>query len=365
MFQTVLFIGLGLIGGSIARKWKQVHPESRIMAFSDSAAPLEEAKADGVVDLILERLDERVSAADFILLCAPVSVNAGYLERLRGLLKPGALISDVGSTKTAIHEEASRLQLEEHFIGGHPMAGSERTGYACSRANLLENAYYMITPSAKSSAEQIRLMERFASDLDAVPMVLNYRDHDYAVAAVSHVPHLIAAGLVNLVKDSDTADQIMRRIAAGGFKDITRIASSSPEMWEQISMTNREQIIPLMERYVSSLQDMIAAMKNGNREEIGRTFIRSGAYRNAIPETGRGTLQPEYSLFCDIPDRPGAISVVAALLSYEEISIKNIGINHNRERQDGTLKIEFHDEKACARATECLTRHHFPVYPRK
>lgn len=365
MFHTVAFIGLGLIGGSIARKIKEVSPDTYIMAYARTKSTLETAKADGTIDLILSGIDAALSRCELILLCTPVSYNAGYLRAIRPFLQPGCIVSDVGSTKTAIHKEVAALHMEEQFIGGHPMAGSERTGYACSKASLLENAYYMLTPTEKSRQEDIDRMVSFAKELAAIPMVLDCRQHDYSVAAISHVPHLIAAGLVNLVADSDSKEQVMKQIAAGGFKDITRIASSSPVMWEQICMTNRDNIVSLLEDYIHSMQRIVTDLKQNNGPAIADCFTRSGTYRSSISDTGSGTLNPEFALFCDIPDRAGAISVIAALLSFEEISIKNIGINHNREHQDGTLKIEFHDKKACDQAAGCLEYHHYTVYRKR
>lgn len=365
MFHTIAFIGLGLIGGSIARKVRQTHPTTRIMAYDKAKQTLEAAKSDGTIDIILDGIDENLSQCDLIILCTPVSFNESYLRAVKPYLSPNCIVSDVGSTKTAIHETVIELDMEAQFIGGHPMAGSERTGYACSKPNLLENAYYVITPTFKSLQSDIDRMIDFARSLSALPLVLDYKEHDYSVAAISHVPHLIAAGLVNLVADSDSKDQVMKRIAAGGFKDITRIASSSPVMWEQICMTNRDNIISLLEDYISSMQQIVTNLKDHDSTAIYDCFKRSGTYRNSISDRGNSTLNPEFALFCDIPDKAGAISVIASLLSFEEISIKNIGINHNRELQEGTLKIEFHDQKACDRATACLEYHHYKIYRKR
>ena len=358
---SVAFIGFGLIGGSIARKLKETRPDVRLCAFSRSREALEAAVSDGNLDEILDVIDQRIGACDLILLCTPVIFNAEYLAAVKPFVGGSCIISDVGSTKSAIHEEVKKLSLEEYFVGGHPMAGSERTGYACSRANLLENAYYVITPTDKCGRERVEAMIRFAESLSAIPLELDYRRHDEAVAAISHVPHLVAASLVNLVAASDT-DGIMKQIAAGGFKDITRIASSSPEMWQQICMTNQPAIIPLMERYRDLISDVITALKTNDGQAIFDDFVSSGAYRGSIEDRGSATMNPEYSIFCDLPDKPGAISVIVSLLTYENISIKNIGINHNRELQEGTMKIEFHNKKACEKAAACLADHHFPVY---
>ena len=209
-------------------------------------------------------------------------------------------------------------------------------------------------------------MIQFAAGQAAIPLVLDYKNHDYAVAAISHVPHVIASSLVNLVAQSDFPDGTMKKIAAGGFKDITRIASSSPVMWEQILFTNKDNIISLLEDYKRAIDQTITDLKTDNHKDIYDIFESSGAYRSSISDNrGSATMNPEYAIFCDIPDQPGAISVIAALLAFENVSIKNIGINHNREHMAGTIKIEFHDQASCEKATECLEYHHYPVYQKK
>ena len=234
---TAGFIGLGLIGGSIARGLKRSAPDIQIMAYMRTREKLEQAHADGIVDLILDGVDEHLSECDIIFLCTPVEFNESYLRQIRPFLKEGAIVTDVGSTKTSIHETVAALGMESCFVGGHPMAGSEKTGYESSTDHLLENAYYIITPTPHTPASHTDRMVDVAKAIGALPLVLDYHRHDFIVAAISHLPHLIASSLVNLVHDCDSEDQMMKRLAAGGFKDITRIASSSPVMWEQICMS--------------------------------------------------------------------------------------------------------------------------------
>ena len=148
---TFGFIGLGLIGGSIAKGIKRACPTARIMAYMRTRAKLEQAKADGIVDVILDGIGEPLKECDIIFLCTPVEYNAQYLAQIRPFLKPGALITDVGSTKEDIHQVVTKLGMEEVFVGGHPMAGSEKTGYENATDHLLENAYYIVTPTAHSS----------------------------------------------------------------------------------------------------------------------------------------------------------------------------------------------------------------------
>ena len=364
---TIAFIGLGLIGGSLAKGIKRVRPDIRIMAYMRTRSKLEQAKKDGIVDVILDGIDEQLKECDLIFLCTPVEYNAQYLSKIRSYLKPGALITDVGSTKTDIHEEILRQGLTDYFVGGHPMAGSEKTGYENATDHLLENAYYIVTPPEgldQSGSETGNIPPKYAENANriiavaqtvgAIPLVLNYREHDKVVAAISHLPHLVASSLVNLVKDADSPAGTMKRVAAGGFKDITRIASSSPEMWEQICMTNVEPIADMLERYIGSLQEILSEIKGHQGEAIYKLFEKSRNYRNTITDRAKGSVEPSYAFSVDVADEVGAISTIAVILAAKGISIKNIGINNNRERGEGALKIEFYDEASMTAAWKRL-----------
>ncbi len=361
---TFGFIGLGLIGGSIARGIKRACPDAKIMAYMRTQAKLKQAKDDGIVDVILDGIGEPLRECDIIFLCTPVEYNADYLTKIRPFLKPGALISDVGSTKEDIHRAVTKLDMEEIFVGGHPMAGSEKTGYENSTDHLLENAYYIITPTSKSSKEDTDRIVNVATAIGSIPIVLDYHEHDRIVAAISHLPHLIASSLVNLVKDSDNPEGLMKRLAAGGFKDITRIASSSPEMWEQICMTNTDNIIDMMEHYIASLNQILDSLKERRGSDIHELFDTSRLYRNSISENRKGSLAPEYSFTVDIVDEPGAISTLSCILSARGISIGNIGINHNREQGEGALKIVFYDEASMKQAWNQLKKYNYELIPK-
>lgn len=357
------FIGLGLIGGSIARGIKRSRPDAQIMAYMRTRSKLEQAKKDGIVDVILDGVDENLRKCDIIFLCTPVEYNAQYLTAIRPFLKPGAIITDVGSTKTKIHTVVTKMDMEGIFIGGHPMAGSEKTGYESSTDHLLENAYYIITPTALSYQTDIDRMVEIAKLIGSIPIVLDYREHDRIVAAISHLPHLVASSLVNLVKDSDSEAHMMKQLAAGGFKDITRIASSSPVMWEQICMTNTGNLIDMMEAYIASLQNILSDLRAQNAQGIYDLFDTSRTYRNSFGERAKGSIAPEYSFTVDVVDEPGAISTLAVILSARGISISNIGINHNREQGEGALKIVFYNEASMNAAWEALKKYNYELIP--
>ncbi|MDD3253703.1 MAG: prephenate dehydrogenase [Lachnospiraceae bacterium] len=358
---TFGFIGFGLIGGSIAKGIRRACPTARIMAYMRTRSKLEQAQRDGIVDVILDGISDPLKTCDIIFLCTPVEYNAQYLASLRPYLKEGAILTDVGSTKTNIHEVVTRLQMEDCFVGGHPMAGSEKTGYESATDHLLENAYYIITPTAQSREADVERMVEVAKLIGSIPIVLDYREHDRIVAAISHLPHLIASSLVNLVKDNDNEQEQMKRLAAGGFKDITRIASSSPEMWEQICMTNTGNIVQMLERYIGSLEQILTSLQNKEPSAVYDLFDTSRTYRNSISEVTRGSVTPEYSFTVDIVDEPGAISTLSCILSARGISISNIGINHNREHGEGALKITFYNEHSMQAAWDQLKKYNYEL----
>lgn len=358
---TVAFIGLGLIGGSIAKGIKRAQPDVTIMAYMRTRSKLEQAKQDGIVDVILDGIGEELRKCDIIFLCTPVEYNARYLSQIRPYLKPGAILTDVGSTKTDIHQAVTALGMEDCFIGSHPMAGSEKTGYENATDHLLENAYYIITPTSQTKSEDVERMIDIAKLIRSIPIVLDYREHDRITAAISHLPHIIASTLVNLVRTQDNQEHLMKRLAAGGFKDITRIASSSPVMWEQICMTNTANIVQMLETYIASLQQTLQDLQNADSGAVYDLFDTSRVYRNSITDLSKGSVEPDYSFSVDVVDEPGSISTLAVILSSRGISIKNVGINHNRERGEGPLKVTFYDEPSMTRAWEQLERYNYTL----
>lgn len=350
---TIGFIGFGLIGGSIAKILKKNIEGIRIIAYNRSPEPLKQALDDGVIDESVQ-IDKSFEACDFIFLCTPVEYNSVFLAKLKPFVKKGAIVTDVGSVKGYIHETVRELNMEDCFIGGHPMAGSERTGYACSCEMLLENAFYAITPTSGTTQDMLaRYIELVKATL-AIPVVLDPEKHDYSVAGISHVPHVIAAGLVNLVQNSDDKNETMKLLAAGGFKDITRIASSSPKMWEQICTTNTDAICSLLEKYITSLEEIKEVISRKDRDAINDFFSSAREYRNSVIDSRKGPIISEYLIYCDIEDREGALLSVIEKLTANHISIRNIEIVNNRESESGVLKISVGSDKDRLRAIDVL-----------
>lgn len=359
---TCGFIGLGLIGGSIARAIRSAFPTAHIMAYDVHTASLQLALEEQVINEICCDIDASFSSCNYIFLCAPVSCNDTNLLRLKLFLSPKTILSDVGSVKTGIHRQIESLGLKDQFIGGHPMTGSERFGYTNSKASLLENAYYILTPSDTVPDIKLDKYRAFIESIGAIPLILSYEEHDFVTAAISHLPHVIAASLVNLVKKADSEKGIMKMIAAGGFKDITRIASSSPDMWQQICLTNTENISRLLKDYIQYLTEISSCIENRSADTLHDFFDSARQYRDSFINASSGPIKTEHVLTVDIADKPGSIAAIASLLAAHDVSIKNIGINHNRELAEGALRIEFYESKAIEQATSALVEQGYKIH---
>ena len=355
------FIGLGLIGGSIARAIRAADADARIIAYDPDPTAPGQAKEDAVVTTIASEIGEAFTGCDIVFLCAPVAINNENLKRLKPYLSPETTVTDIGSVKGPIHELVRSLSLERQFVGSHPMTGSERAGYQNSKAVLLENAYYILTHTEGVELDRIAQMQSFAELIGAIPLTLTAEEHYYVTGAVSHLPHVISATLVNLIHDADDGMETMKQIAAGGFKDITRISSSSPELWQQICLTNRDHIVPLLDRYIEALREARNTIANRSEDALKDFFARARDYRESFLHAVDGPIARAFVLYVEIADMAGAIAEALTLLSNGGISVKNIGITHNREAAYGAMMLEFYDETALRQAHALLNARGYAV----
>lgn len=359
------FVGLGLIGGSIAKAIRRVFPNYKLIGFDTDTEALQAAKDDGTLDITVHNVKSEFYPCDYIFLCTPVGHNMAYLSILQECLNPDCIITDVGSVKSPIHEMVKTLSMEKRFIGGHPMVGSEKSGYSACHDRLIENAYYFLTPTDKVPQEKVNELNSFIEELGAMTIHLDAVEHDQITAAISHVPHLLACELVHTVRKMDTKDGMLKQLCAGGFKDITRIASSSPEVWEQITISNRKNIAHLLENVIGDLNELLDAINDTENDYINQYFQMAGEYRDSVPETAVGLMQKTHELFLDIPDEPGMLGAAFTLLGQHNINIKNIGIIHNREYEEGCLKLVLHDNESAIQAAQIFREHDYVVYQRK
>ena len=359
---TCTFIGLGLIGGSVAKALKLHNENIFIKVYDSDSKSMELAFREKIADTAYSCINKELCQCDYLFLCAPVSVNIEILEAIAPMLSKDCILTDVGSVKNPIHEKVRELNLHSQFIGGHPMTGSERVGYLNSNAALLENAYYVLTPEPEVSETQTTTFYEFIKSTGSLPLLLNVKRHDETTAAISHLPHLIASSLVNLIKHNDDTNATFKTLAAGGFKDITRIASASPALWQQITLENNYNILTFLSSYIDDLTELKEQLAAGNKDYLYTFFETARDYRDSFIDTRSGPFIKQFVLTVDIPDKSGALADVVNLLANNDISIKNIGIVHNREYQEGVLRMEFYSMEEYKNAIFLLVENQYSVH---
>ncbi|HHW67615.1 MAG TPA: prephenate dehydrogenase [Epulopiscium sp.] len=357
-------IGLGLIGGSLAKALKQKCNINNIIAMDIENSALKKALDEKVINDFTTVVDEHFSDCDLIFICTPVKQISSYVKKLLPFIKDDCILTDVGSTKSVILNELNVIldNTNIHFIGGHPMTGSEKAGYGASKGHLFENAYYILTPQPSTPENKVEQLKNIIVSIGAIPVILSPQDHDLVTASISHVPHILASALVNMVKSLDGKDKYMHKLAAGGFKDITRIASSSPEMWHNICMTNQKEILYVINYLIEILMQFSSAVRNKEDDYIWNFFNSAKQYRDTFSNRSPVPFMKTYEIIVDIIDQPGSIASIATLLSNHGINIKNIGIINSREYENGVLQIIFDDETSQEKSIRLLQEMNYVIY---
>jgi prephenate dehydrogenase len=360
--ERVTIIGLGLIGGSLARALRSKTAISEIIAVDSDASSLGLALEQGIIDKGLAVPDSGVCSSDIIFICTPVKQAIEYIDMLAGKTGDRTIVTDVCSTKSEIMENVEKLREALCFIGGHPMAGTERSGFKNSFAHLFENAYYILTPAAHASQESVKILSSVVESIGAIPLVMTAEEHDMAAAGISHLPHVLAAALVNLVKQADRGSGRMQTLAAGGFRDITRIASSNPGLWESIVLSNKKQVLSLLRQFDKILDEFAQYLEDGCSNEIYNFFSEAGRFRDTVSDHGQGLLPAIHKLIVDVQDKPGIIGEIATILGHNNINIKNINVANSREFEQGCLIITFSDTESVNIAFDLLLQTGYKVF---
>lgn len=362
MFSKIGIVGLGLIGGSLAKAFRNRTSVKTIVAFNRHEDVLLEAKKQGVIDEYATEITDMFKNCDIIFICTPVQNIMEYTEKLLPFISKNCIISDVGSTKWELYQKMKQYSEQFIYIGGHPMTGSERFRYNASKEHLFENAYYILTPDDTIPKETINAFSNLIQSTGAIVVTLSPQEHDYIVASISHVPHIIASALVHNVKNLDTPKQYMHLLAAGGFKDITRIASSSPDMWQGICMENKQQILKVLCSFESIINDIRQKLSQEQYDDIHDYFDTARIYRDSFHSITPKSFVKRYEITVDVLDRPGSIAIIAVLFSSHGINIKNMSIVNNREQEQGALYFAFDTEEDRQKSIELLHNLNYDVF---
>jgi len=280
-FQKITIIGVGLLGGSIGLAARRRKLAREVAGFVRRRASLKDCERAGAVDYATTDLLAAVSNADLVVLCTPLAQMRSLAEQFSPALKKGAIVTDVGSVKADVLRELESLMAKAgaHFVGSHPMAGAEKTGVSASRVDLFRNAVCVLTPTKRTNAAAARKLERFWKVLGARVVKLQPEQHDLFVSRSSHLPHVVAASLANLVLDPKSPKQ-QASLCATGFRDTTRIASGSPEMWRDIALSNRKNIARSVDAFIDELKRFQAILKKSDARAITKFFETAKARRD-------------------------------------------------------------------------------------
>ena len=295
MYNRVALIGLGLIASSMFWAMKRADVAGEVTGYARSSDTRDVAREIGLCDRVCDSAADAVAGADLIILCVPIGVMADVTREISGMLKPGAVLTDVGSVKRAvINAVEPHVPDGVHFIPGHPLAGTEQSGPRSGFAELFDNRWCLLTPNG-ADATEVKKLRAFWQALGSNVDEMDADHHDLVLAVTSHTPHLIAYTMVGVADDlSRVTDTEVVNFSAAGFRDFTRIAASDPTMWRDVFLNNKEATLEILGRFTEELFALQRAIQQGDGEHLHDYFTRTRAIRRGIIEAGQDTDVPNF-----------------------------------------------------------------------
>ncbi len=361
LFNKAVILGVGLMGGSLGMALKNRRLVGEVTGFFRERAKIEEALHLGAVDTGTTSLPQALQGADLVIVGTPVGVIPKILEEMKSYLEPGCIVTDLGSTKEEVTARAEEiLPPEVFFVGGHPMTGSEEWGVKGANPYLLENAIYVLTATPQTDSRAVQALKMMVEEVGSQNLIMDPQEHDLLVAAVSHLPHLSAVTLVNTISETGADLDKALFLAAGGFKDTTRIAMGNPLMWRDICLSNREMILKCLKIFKKQIEKMEKHIEYRQEEGIERELEKARDLRKNIPERVKGLLPGIYDLVVLVGDVPGVIGKIATIFGNAGINIKDIEILKSRE-EGGSIRFSFSTLEDRNRAHKLLDKEKFQV----
>ena len=347
-FDRIAVVGFGLVGASFAAAVREAYPETRVLAVDIDERTIAEALERGWAsegshpdeDAFRQFVEDD---CDLVLLSTPVACAEDYLQKLADWGYAG-MVTDSTSTKSRIVEAAERiLPHPENFVPGHPMAGSEKNGIDGARPDLFKGAYWILCPNADTPAEYFPRLHELITSLDARVIALPREDHDAAIAVVSHVPHIIASSLVQLASRHADEQQTLMRLAAGGFKDTTRIAAGSPELWCGITLDNKEALVSGLAEIQEIIGAFSQALVHDDQATLTELLASAADVRRALPAAWVPSTERLLEVRIPMEDRPGVVADVTTITGSVGCNIQSIEIDHVTENS-AVLSLVLTDE---------------------
>lgn len=280
--KKITIIGLGLIGGSLAKAINKNSICETLVGIDGNLNSIEAAKQEGVIQAGDTSIQEYVYDSDMIVICTPVLECIKTLHFLHGKVKPDCIISDVSSTKLEIINCVNAMENPPIFVGGHPMAGKEKSGYLSADADLFNKATYLVTPSKSSTPDATKILTKIIKTIGANPILIEAEEHDKVLSGASHMPHIMAASMVTLLNDPSLQKYQFEKFIGGGFIDTTRVASSNPIMWEQILLSNSNNIIAHLEIMENIIKNLKTYIQEADSEKINQFFKTAKTTRDYL-----------------------------------------------------------------------------------
>jgi prephenate dehydrogenase len=332
--RRVALVGTGLIGGSVGLAFRRAG--SRVVGYDRDPERAARARELGMIDVAAGDVEEATTDADLVVVAVPVGMVADAV--VEALDAGAALVTDVGSVKAPVVSavEAARPELARRFVGGHPMAGSEQEGLDGATVDLFAGATWVLTPTPSTDAAAFAAVRAAVGELGADTIALAPDIHDALVAVVSHVPQLAASTLMNVADAGSDRHAVMLRLAAGGFRDMTRIASGHPGIWPDICVANRDAIVTALDEYLTALMQVRAFVSSGDRDALRTVLEDARRARRNVP-TGLPADEPLVELRIPVLDRPGEIAEVTTIAARLGVNIVDFEIAHSLEGQRGTF----------------------------
>ncbi len=359
-FKRITIIGVGLIGGSLGLAIKKHFPVAHVVGV-DRKGVLKRALERGAIDMAETSVAHAVQDADLVFLATPLSVIVRHLPILARSCKPSTVVSDVGSVKLQVARRAAKQFPHGNFIGGHPMAGVELSGIEAAHPLLFENAIYVLAPTTLNPRPLVRRLGNFLGELGARVVLLDPKTHDEVASAVSHLPQLAAVALMNVVGQRHGTARNYLRLAAGGFRDITRVASSRSDIWKDILAINTGEIQKSLRLLIRELGFYSRLLQKQSKSRLISEFVHARRLRSRIPKTMKGFLHPLAEVYVFVHDKPGALARLATALAREKVNIKDIELMKVREGSGGTFKLAFDSAQISKRAERILKKAGFEI----
>ncbi len=361
--RSAAIVGTGLIGGSLGLALKSTGAVSFVAGCAGHPATAIEAVRMGAIDRAFNTTEETVKDADIVFLATPVKAVQAEARRAISAMKPGAILTDTASVKGGIVKDLDKTAglAGIKFIGGHPMAGSELSGIGAANKDLFKNAAYILTPTEQTDPEALRKTHNLLQTIGARVFTLNPETHDRVVASISHLPHVLSASLVNVVSAEQGEFANIFKLAAGGFYDMTRIAGSSPDLWVDICVANRDAINELIRQYQAELETIAELLAADDDEGLRLKLENARRTRQDLPRLKPEELPLIFELTVAVPNHPKVLSDITLSVANLGVNIEDIQIVHSTEADSGILKLAILGENESQRVSETLENKGYKV----